>query len=138
MNRNSMPPPPNRPVIYLVDDEPLMLDYAEMSLIELGYEVKRFTNPADALAAFSAEPTKPTLLLTDYSMSPINGLELSERCKSEAPNLRIVMLSGTINEGFARDSAVRLDAFLTKPYQPRTLAQTVQSVLQPEEDQSEV
>jgi CheY-like chemotaxis protein len=131
MERNDMPGNTLRPVIYLVDDEPLMLDYAEMCLKGLpsGCELKRFTNPAEALAAFAASPVKPALLVTDYSMGPIDGIELSERCKSEHPNLRIVMVSGTIDEKSARQAIVPLDGFLSKPYEPELLAQAVQAAL---------
>jgi DNA-binding response OmpR family regulator len=116
-------------LIYVVDDEQLMVEMAEVALLGQGYQLKKFTDPADAFAAFTAEPSKPTLLLTDYAMMPWNGLELSARCKAAHPSLKILMLSGTVTEDVARGTDVHLDAFIPKPYPPAKLADTVRSLL---------
>jgi two-component system, cell cycle sensor histidine kinase and response regulator CckA len=116
-------------LIYLVDDEDLMLDLAEVALLGYGYEIRKFTNPTEALQAFSNEIAKPALLLTDYAMGAMNGIELSEKCRAECPDLKILMLSGTISEEATRNSAVRLDGFIAKPYSPSSLASTVKSLL---------
>jgi DNA-binding response OmpR family regulator len=116
-------------LIYVVDDEQLMVEMAEVALHGQGYRVKKFTDPSDAYAAFTAEPSKPTLLLTDYAMMPWNGLELSAKCKAAHPALKILMLSGTVTEDVARGTDVRLDAFIPKPYPPAKLADTVRELL---------
>ncbi|HMJ91268.1 MAG TPA: response regulator [Candidatus Acidoferrum sp.] len=116
-------------LIYVVDDEQLLLDLADVALRGQGYQLKKFNDPADAFAAFTSEPRKPSLLLTDYAMAPLNGLELSERCKAAHPDLKILMVSGTVTEEIARGSSVRLDGFIAKPYQPSTLADTVRALL---------
>jgi len=116
-------------LIYLVDDEELMLDIAEVALMGNGYRLKRFNDPAAAYQSFEQEKPKPTLLLTDYQMQPINGLELSEKCKAASPDLKILMLSGTVGEEITRESKVRLDGFIAKPYAAATLARTVGSLL---------
>jgi CheY-like chemotaxis protein len=116
-------------LIYVVDDESLMIEMAEVALTGQGYELRKFTDPSAAFAAFDAEHTKPVLLLTDYAMTPWNGLQLSARCKAAHPELKILMLSGTVTEEIARESEVRLDAFIAKPYQPAVLAQTVRTLL---------
>jgi len=112
-----------------VDDEQLLLDMVEMALLGEGYQLKKFSDPSDAYSAFTAEPSKPALLLTDYAMTPWNGLELCEKCKAAHPQLKILMLSGTVTEDVARGSSVRLDAFIAKPYQPSILVETVRALL---------
>jgi CheY-like chemotaxis protein len=119
-------------LIYLVDDEQLMLDLAEVALLGKGYDIRKFSDPAQAFAAFASEPAKPSLLLTDFAMTPLNGLELSEKCREACPDLKILMLSGSITEEVATRSPVRLDGFIAKPYQPSTLAQRVETLLGPE------
>lgn len=116
-------------LIYIVDDEHLMLDMAEVALLGEGYELKKFSNPAEAFTAFTSEASKPALLLTDYAMLPLNGLELSQKCKAAHPDLKILMVSGTVSEDIARGSEVRLDAFVAKPYQPAALATKVRALL---------
>lgn len=116
-------------LIYLVDDEEMLLDLAEVSLLSEGYVLKKFVNPQAALESFLREPCKPSLLLTDFAMSPINGIELSARCKSAHPHLKILMVSGTAGPEVMHAAPVAIDRFLTKPYHPAMLADTVRSLL---------
>src|SRR6188768_3927565 len=82
-------------LIYLVDDEESSLLLAEVALLADGYELKKFQDPEEALEAFTRELRKPSLLLTDYSMGTMTGMELSTKCKSAHPGLKILMVSGT-------------------------------------------
>src|SRR6185436_20559817 len=88
-------PGESRCLIYLVDDEEILLNIAELALVADGYQLKKFQDPVSALNSFTLEPRKPSLLMTDYAMSPMNGVELSARCKSEHPGLKVLIVSGT-------------------------------------------
>ena len=121
---------PANPLIYLVDDDEEMLNIAEMSLHGQGYELKRFNNPDDALAALAREPRQPDLLITDYAMLPFDGLELSARSKSAWPALKILMVSGTAGPEILDGAPVQLNHFLSKPYNPKELIRTVRTLLQ--------
>lgn len=118
-----------KPLVYLIDDEPTLLDLLEISLEGLGYTLKKFIDPEDALRAFRKERFKPDLLVTDYALGKMNGIELIERCKADQPELRIVMVSGSAGAEIAFSAPVKIDRFLGKPYQPATLAEMVQEVL---------
>ena len=122
-------PTRKRPLIYLVDDEPTLLDLAEISLQGDDYEVKKFEDPEIALKAFLKARTKPVLLITDYAMGKIDGLELIERCKEVKPDLKTIMISGTANAEILLDATVQVDRFLGKPYQPQNLAELVRRIL---------
>jgi DNA-binding NtrC family response regulator len=121
--------PPRQMLIYLVDDEELLLNLAEVALCKDGYALKKFQNPELAFEAFTRETSKPSLLLTDYAMKPIDGLELSARCKSAHPSLKILLVSGTVDSDFVQSAPVRVDFFISKPYEPAHLARTVRSLL---------
>lgn len=122
------PAPPER-LIYLVDDEELLLDLAEVALAGRGYALKKFQNPQTALDSFTHEPRKPWLLLTDYAMGSMNGLELSAKCKSAHPALKILMVSGTAGPAVMQEAPGTVDKFMPKPYHPAELARTVCSLL---------
>jgi DNA-binding NtrC family response regulator len=117
------------PLIYLVDDEETLLDLAEVALLADGYELKKFQNPETALESFAREPRKPSLLLTDYAMGSMTGLELSTRCKSAHPGLKILMVSGTAGPEVLHQAPGTVDYFLSKPYKPAELASTVRALL---------
>ncbi|MBK8000356.1 MAG: response regulator [Verrucomicrobia bacterium] len=87
------------PLIYLVDDEPLLLDLAESTLGPSGYKMKKFLDPEAALESFMEARSKPSLIITDYSMGKMNGLELVEKCRAVKPDLKIILISGTAGAG---------------------------------------
>ena len=117
------------PLVYLVDDQPMLLDLAELSLQADGYLFKKFLDPELALRSFLKARVKPALLITDYAMGKMNGLELIERCKAVKPNLKSILVSGTAGAEIVLDSAVEVDRFMGKPYQPASLADLVRRVL---------
>jgi CheY-like chemotaxis protein len=116
-------------LIYVVDDEELLLRVAEMALIPEGYALKKFQNPAEALQEFQREPAKPSLLLTDYAMGDMDGLQLSAACKAAHPDLKVLVVSGTAGPEVVSLSPVKVDAFMPKPYALSELAQTVRTLL---------
>ena len=116
------------PLIYLVDDEPLLLDLAEVTL-QHDYFVKKFLDPAMALKSFRKESMPPALLITDYAMGKINGIELLTKCKELSPGLKTLLLSGTAGAEIVLNAPVRVDRFLGKPYVPSVLLDTVRQLL---------
>lgn len=120
----------NRPLIYIVDDQAMLLDLAEASLNKENYELKKFHDPHLALRSFARAKIKPNLLITDYAMGGMNGLELVEKCKALQPQLRTILISGTMGAEIILDTPVQIDRFLPKPYQPANLAELVRIVLE--------
>jgi CheY-like chemotaxis protein len=116
-------------VIFVVDDEALLLELACVILEPLGYELRTFRDPATALRAFTAAKPRPDLLLTDYAMHNMNGLNLIEACRRLEPFQRTALISGTIEPEFLNASKVKPDRFLAKPYQAKQLIDLVQSML---------
>jgi DNA-binding NarL/FixJ family response regulator len=62
-------------------------------------------------------------------MSPINGLELIERCKRVDPSLRTILYSGNVREEILQFYRVKPDGFLSKPFLPKALVDMVQNIL---------
>ena len=58
-------------------------------------------------------------------MHQMNGLDLIRDCRRIHPQQKILMVSGTVNEGIYKDSPYKPDAFLAKPYQAVVLARFV-------------
>ena len=107
----------------------MLLDLAEISLQSEGYHLKKFVDPELALQSFLKASTKPILLITDYAMGKMNGLELVEKCKAVKPDLKSILISGTAGAEIILDSNVKVDRFMGKPYQPASLAELVRRVL---------
>ncbi len=116
-------------LIYIVDDEELLVDLAAYSLQDDRYELAKFLDPAEAWAAFAQAEPKPSLLVSDYSMKPFDGLKLIEKCKAASPKLKTILISGTAGPEIVKECSVPVDRFIAKPYQPQLLAEAVRSLL---------
>ncbi|HRO04005.1 MAG TPA: response regulator [Terricaulis sp.] len=68
------------------------------------------------------------LLLTDYSMPGMNGLELAERARARHPDLKVLIVSGYADAERLGASAAR-PALLRKPFDETELLAAVQAVL---------
>lgn len=101
----------------LVDDNPeiLALGAALMeNLTEM--PVACFKSPQQALAAFSSIPEKYPLIITDYEMPGMDGVEFCRRIRAIAPAQKIILATGS---GFFTQLAARHAGFcglLTKPF----------------------
>jgi CheY-like chemotaxis protein len=119
----------NAPItIFVVDDEPMLLEMAVMILEPLNFRVRTFRDPQSAIAAFTAANPRPALIVTDYAMHSMNGMDLIRECKRIDPKQKIVLLSGTVDESVFTRSEVKPDRFLAKPYQVSDFVNLVQSL----------
>ena len=114
-NKNGQPSDP-RPLIFAVDDEPMLLELATLILQPQGFRVEIFRDPVAAVRAFSLANPLPALIITDFAMHRMNGLDLIRDCRLIHPEQKILMVSGTVNESVYLDSPHKPDAFLAKPY----------------------
>lgn len=118
--------------VFIVDDEALVGQVVETILSMEGFEARFFSDPVEALREFMAAERKPDLLLSDFVMTPMNGMELIGHCKQAAPGLHTVLYSGNVGEEILRRYTDKPDAFLTKPFLPQALIGTVRRVLEQE------
>lgn len=118
-----------RALVYVVDDELLLAQIMEAILRMEGYEVKMFSRPDAALESFAREEEKPALLITDYVMQPMNGLELIGRCRGIHPGIRTIVVSGNTGSDILGADGQRPDAFVRKPFLPTVLAREVRSLV---------
>ena len=118
-----------RALIYVVDDEPMLLELATIVLEPLGYEVRTFRDPEEALQAFANAEPQPALVITDYAMHNLNGMDLVVQCKQSRPGQKVILVSGTVGQEVFENSPVKPDRFLAKPYQARQLRDLVSELV---------
>jgi CheY-like chemotaxis protein len=118
--------------ILLVDDEPEVARLSDRILQRQGYLVTTFTDPARALAAFRAEPRQFELLLTDFTMPGLTGLQLASAVREIRPDLPVILCTGYRANVDARDtSQAGIKEILGKPFDLQLLVETVHRVLNP-------
>jgi CheY-like chemotaxis protein len=117
--------------LLLCDDEVHILRAAEFKLKRAGYQVRTAFDGQEAWEAIQAQ--MPDLLITDYQMPRLDGLQLIERLReNEATrNLPILLLTAKGLELDAADLIARcnLAAVFSKPFSPRELQSRVEQVI---------
>ena len=116
-------------LLYVVDDERLIAEIVERIFEIEGFKVQAFSDPLEALKAFSESARKPDVLLTDYVMKPLNGMELMQKCRALHPGLRTVLFSGNVTEKITDLYAQKPNAFVAKPFQPAALVNIVRQII---------
>jgi DNA-binding NtrC family response regulator len=115
--------------ILLVDDEPLNLDLLDQELSDLGYDIETARDGAQALKAMAE--VAPDLVLLDYQMPGMNGIEVLSEIRKKNADLPVIMITayGTIERAV---EAIKsgADDFVTKPFDPDHLAMVVRKALQ--------
>ena len=116
--------------IILVDDEKALVDMEQEILERLGYRVNPFTNGLEALEAFTADPDRYDLVITDQTMPKITGLDLAQELLKVRPGLPIILCTGysaVLTSEKVHTSGIR--ATLMKPLLIKQIARAIRQVL---------
>lgn len=114
--------------ILVVDDAPETLEVLRRNLTSQGYQV--FTAPGvdDALRVLEAEAVD--LVITDYKMPRVSGLDLVRHVRENYPDIEVMMITGYASIGGAVE-AVKYGAedYLAKPFTDEELFSAVEHAL---------
>ena len=94
MRRTWAAPPEKTPEILLVDDNREGLIARKSLLQELGYIIRTATGGEEALELFARG--KFDVVVTDFKMPTMDGIELIQRIRDLEPDARIILLSGFV------------------------------------------
>ena len=116
------------PHVLLVDDNSDGLLVRRALLEELGYTVEVACNGEEGLALFRA--SNFDLVVTDYRMPVMNGVELIVRIRQTNPNARIVLLSGFVEPLGLTEENTGADSVIAKSAnEPGHLVRAVKRLL---------
>jgi DNA-binding NtrC family response regulator len=125
------------PLIAVVDDEIDLLDNFRNQLSDQ-FEVRTFSSPQDFLQALPEMQSQHLkLLISDFKMPGMTGLEMIQKAHEQAPFLPFIILSGFLDKKTVM-AAVEMGVFrlLEKPCQPDELLSTIDQLLVESELQS--
>jgi len=110
--------------ILLVDDDALVRASGTSSLRRAGYDVVQAADGEEALALLDAAGPFD-LLVTDYAMPGLSGLELIDAVRLRKPQMPILMVTGYADTGQEAADVPRLQ----KPFLPAELVDRVQALI---------
>ena len=124
-----MAPPDRKKTILLVDDDKAIVDFVCEILAHKGYNVRIAMSAEEAIRSSQEYTGEIDLLLSDFQMPGMSGVELAVELTRTRPKLKVLLMSGfrdgmlVLNEGWH---------FLTKPFIPSQLFALIAGLLHPD------
>ena len=116
--------------LLIVEDEEMLLMSLQLVLIEKGYNVLSACDGFTALKIYQEQKNNIALVLTDFGLPSISGLEVCHNIKQMNPKERIILATGFLDpEMKAEFLKVGVSQFLFKPYDLRKMLKEVREVL---------
>jgi two-component system chemotaxis response regulator CheY len=117
--------------VLLVEDDAFAIKIAQTVLRQLKIPyVNMAKDGAEALDILNAGMQRYDLIISDWNMPEMTGLQLLKAVRMKWPAMPFIMLTGKAGPEFvvqARDNGV--DAYVVKPFSPAQLQQKILSVL---------
>jgi formate/nitrite transporter len=117
-----------KPTMLIIDDDTAVLISCQRIFNEEGFEVTTTTNPKEGVDL--AIRNKYTVVLCDWHMPELDGMDVVAKLETDAPESAVVMISGYPSVGRATDAMKRgaMD-YLAKPFTPEEITATVQKAI---------
>jgi DNA-binding response OmpR family regulator len=122
--QNLLPDRSDQTVVLIAEDEVTIQNVARIVLEKDGYFVLTASDGAEAMTISREYPGTIHALLTDVKMPRVDGLELAKEVRQMRPSIKILIMSGQIE-----DPLVRGAAFLRKPFGPSLLRERMRLLL---------
>ena len=115
-------------LILVVDDEPNIVELAQMYLEQGGFRVESVGDGVAALAA--VEQSKPALIVLDVMLPEMDGFDVCRKLRADNNPVLIIMLTAR-DEDIDKIVGLELgaDDYMTKPFNPRELVARVKAIL---------
>ncbi|MDB6024729.1 MAG: sensory box histidine kinase/response regulator [Verrucomicrobiales bacterium] len=120
--------PKNLRCMMVDDDRDVLAVMSEVIPVLGGAEVVCFSNPIEAIQALRDNPRAFDLVISDFDMPELDGVEMCHVMRELAPELRTILATG--NSGITKEDAGAqgFDALLHKPYPISALQMTMNKV----------
>ncbi len=126
--------------VLVVDDEEYMRSFLSQALSRAGFFVTTVADATEALALLTngaAVPVDFDVLLTDFNLPSITGLDLVDALRCDGVELPCLLMSGSSNEMLASEALSRgCKGFMKKPFSMPVLVEHIRDALEfrPEPD----
>ena len=119
---------PERPVVYIVDDDSSVRRALERLAHSGGFEARGFATGHEFLD--SEHRSRPACVVLDLRLPDMHGLEVQRRLARTDPGLNVVVVTGYGDELTRREAlAAGAIAFLSKPFDDRMLLDAIRRAL---------
>jgi two-component system, sensor histidine kinase ChiS len=123
--------------ILLVDDDKDTIFTFDLYLKSIGYTIVSFVNPVEALDYFNKNFADCSLVITDFGMPKMSGIDLIKKIREKDQNYtkKIILISATIKGNIFTDyndelSNLRVNKMLEKPMSLEILKNAIRTLIE--------
>jgi CheY-like chemotaxis protein len=128
----------NNKYILLVDDDKDTIFTFNLYLKSIGYTIISFVNPVEALDYFNKNFADCSLVITDFSMPKMSGIDLIKKIREKDQNYtkkKIILISATIKGDILTDyydelSKLKVNKILEKPMSLEILKNVIRTFIE--------
>jgi len=129
-------PPPTGTRVLFVDDQLEILALAKRMLTGLGYRVRVAPGGPEAVTMIRNAPEEVDVLITDFTMPGMDGLEVTQKVREVRQTLPVVLVSGFSEDLTSeRLSGEGIGSYLMKPFVAQELDAAIRRVLEKRDEE---
>ena len=116
--------------IVIIDDEQPIVDTLQAILTDQGYKIMAYVNSLEALNAIEKNPNEVDIIISDYSMPQMSGLEIAEKLNAAGINIPIILTSGFFGENIEdRVKYVGITELIAKPINSYQIMEAIHRIM---------
>ena len=120
--------------ILYIDDDEAQVFMIKRTLERWGYRVSAFLEQREALDALLADVQQFDLVLTDFNMPGLSGLEVARTIRNARPDLPVIVVSGYVSDEMrAQAEAAGVREVISKAHEVEELRDVVQRLVKTRE-----
>lgn len=121
--------PRNRELLFVLDDEPDILEILSDTFSRQNWEVRTFTDPGQALISSLKE--RPDVIISDFKMPELTGLDVLDFVSKKLPSTPVIFLSGFLSKDILmRSIDLGLFAAIEKPFNTAKLLPIIEQAIE--------
>jgi DNA-binding response OmpR family regulator len=116
--------------ILLIEDEELIPEFLVAVFQKNGYNVLPASDGEEGFAEFSAHSSIIDIVISDYGLLKINGIELFRLMKNHSPSVKTILMSRNISNEIQREAeSLGVAGFIHKPFEMDAMLKKIRTLL---------
>ena len=111
----------------IVDDDLALVDVIDFTLRRAGFTTVFAHDGATALSRWESE--SPDLIILDWNLPKLNGLEVCRRIRAQADTPIIILSVRSAEDDVVKGLEIGADDYIVKPFSPRQLVARAEALL---------
>jgi two-component system C4-dicarboxylate transport response regulator DctD len=119
----------NNKRVFIIEDDRSVALGLRLTLIGMGFDATCFESGNEALIKLANE--EPDIIITDYDLPDINGIELIDKLKAENKDIPLIMITGYTDKALLEKLVMRKEFNLIgKPFDSKELQENIENALE--------